>query len=75
MWIVVGRFGQEQGLQLRIRRWTVGDEVEFIPLSPHIILVVPIVGTRKDVVVRIIARNTLVRFVASLTGHKDYQVW
>jgi len=26
------------------------------------------------VVVRIIARNTLVRFVASLTGHKDYRV-
>ena len=25
-------------------------------------------------VVRIIARNTLVRFVASLTGHKDYRV-
>jgi mRNA interferase HigB len=24
--------------------------------------------------VRIIARNTLVRFVASLTGHKDYRV-
>jgi mRNA interferase HigB len=26
------------------------------------------------VVVRIIARNTLVRLVASLTGHKDYRV-
>jgi len=36
-------------------------------------LLVPILGTCYDRRVRIIARSTLVRFVASLTGHKDYR--